>query len=113
MPPARARAGRRDTRKLDRSHAVPQYGSTAGARERSAAELGRCGVTVSTRLTRARRSSPALALDPLPASKVQSHPLQIAELDTHNFVAGCLDSVPSRYFTAKSFRFRRDQASLL
>jgi hypothetical protein len=34
----------------------------------------------STGLTRARRSQAALALDPIPASKVQSDPLEIAEL---------------------------------
>ena len=39
---------------------------------------------VSTGLTRARRSQAALALDPIPASKVQSDPLEIAELDKHN-----------------------------
>ena len=39
---------------------------------------------VSTGLTRARRSNAALALDPLPASKAQSDPLQIAEFDKHN-----------------------------
>jgi hypothetical protein len=41
-------------------------------------------MTVSTGLTRARRSQAALALDPLPASKVHSDPLEIAELDKHN-----------------------------
>ncbi len=41
-------------------------------------------MTVSTGLTRARRSKAALALDPIPASKVQSDPLEIAELDKHN-----------------------------
>jgi hypothetical protein len=35
---------------------------------------------VSTGLTRARRFQAALALDPLPASKVQSDPLEFAEL---------------------------------
>jgi hypothetical protein len=39
---------------------------------------------VSTVLTRARRSIAALALDPIPASKVQSAPHEIAELDKHN-----------------------------
>jgi hypothetical protein len=39
---------------------------------------------VSTGLTRARRSQAALALDPIPASKVHSDPLEIAELDKHN-----------------------------
>jgi hypothetical protein len=39
---------------------------------------------VSTGLSRARRSQAALALDPIPASKVQSAPRQIAELDKHN-----------------------------
>jgi hypothetical protein len=39
----------------------------------------------STGLTRARRSQAALALDPIPASKVQSVPLEFAELDKHNF----------------------------
>jgi hypothetical protein len=39
---------------------------------------------VSTGLTRARRSQAALALDPIPASKVQSVPLEFAELDKHN-----------------------------
>ena len=39
---------------------------------------------VSTGLTRARRFEAALALDPIPASKVQSAPRQFAELDTHN-----------------------------
>jgi hypothetical protein len=38
----------------------------------------------STVLTRARRSQAALALDPLPASKVQSDPPEIAEFDKHN-----------------------------
>ena len=41
-------------------------------------------MTGSTGLTRARRSQAALALDPLPALKVQSAPYQIAELDKHN-----------------------------
>jgi hypothetical protein len=41
-------------------------------------------VTVSTGLARARRSQAALALDPIPASKAQSDPLEIAELDKHN-----------------------------
>jgi hypothetical protein len=41
-------------------------------------------VTVSTGLTRARRSQAALALNPIPASKVQSNPFQIAEFDKHN-----------------------------
>ena len=39
---------------------------------------------VSTELTRARRSQATLALDPIPASKAQSDPLKIAELDKHN-----------------------------
>jgi hypothetical protein len=39
---------------------------------------------ISTELTRARRSAAALALDPIPASKVQSDPLEIAEFDKHN-----------------------------
>jgi hypothetical protein len=39
---------------------------------------------ISTVLTRARRSQAALALDPLPASKVQSDPPEIAEFDMHN-----------------------------
>ena len=39
---------------------------------------------VSTGLTRARRFKAALALDPLPASKVQSGPLQFADIDKHN-----------------------------
>ena len=39
---------------------------------------------VSTVLTRAKRSQAALALDPLPASKVQSEPPEIAEFDKHN-----------------------------
>jgi hypothetical protein len=43
-------------------------------------------MNVSTRLTRARRSNAALALDPLPASKVQSDPREFAELDTHNYL---------------------------
>ncbi len=37
-------------------------------------------MTVSTGLTRATRSQAALALDPIPASKVQPDPHQIAEL---------------------------------
>ena len=41
-------------------------------------------VTVSTGLTRAKRSQAALALAPLPASKVQSVPHQFAEFDKHN-----------------------------
>jgi hypothetical protein len=41
----------------------------------------------STVLTRARRSQAALALDPIPASKAQSDPLQFAEIDKHNFSA--------------------------
>jgi hypothetical protein len=41
---------------------------------------------VSTGLTRARRSQAALALDPIPASKVQSDPLEFAELDKHNYL---------------------------
>jgi hypothetical protein len=40
---------------------------------------------VSTELTRARRSQATLALDPIPASKAQSDPLKIAELDKHNW----------------------------
>ncbi len=43
-------------------------------------------MTVSTGLTRERRSQAALALDPLPASKVQSDPRTIAEFDKHNCV---------------------------
>jgi hypothetical protein len=39
---------------------------------------------VSTGLTRARRSQAALALDLIPASKVQPVPHEIAELDKHN-----------------------------
>ncbi len=39
---------------------------------------------VSTGLTRARRFQAALALVPIPASKVLSAPLEIAELDKHN-----------------------------
>jgi len=42
---------------------------------------------ISTALTRARRSQAALALDPIPASKVQSVPLEFAELDKHNYFA--------------------------
>jgi hypothetical protein len=38
----------------------------------------------STGLTRARRFQAALALDPFPASKVQSDPRQFAEIDKHN-----------------------------
>src|SRR5947209_15112715 len=64
-----ARGG--DTRELDRGDAVSQHGSLAGAKERSFTQAGRCGVKVSTGLTRARRSQAALALDPIPASKVQ------------------------------------------
>jgi hypothetical protein len=43
--------------------------------------------TVSTRLTRARISSAALALDPIPAQtiKVYSTHNKNAELDKHNF----------------------------
>ncbi|MGI9072799.1 MAG: hypothetical protein ACR2JB_16145, partial [Bryobacteraceae bacterium] len=33
----------------------------------------------------ARRSAAALALDPIPASKVLSDPLEFAEFDKHNF----------------------------
>jgi hypothetical protein len=43
---------------------------------------------VSTGLTRARRSAAALALDPIPASKVQSDPLEFAEFDKHNSFVG-------------------------
>jgi len=43
---------------------------------------------VSTGLTRARRSAAALALDPIPASKVLSDPLEFAEFDKHNFLSG-------------------------
>jgi hypothetical protein len=43
---------------------------------------------ISTELTRARRSAAALALDPIPASKVQSDPLEIAEFDKHNSFRG-------------------------
>ena len=58
-------------------------------------------MTVSIGLTRARRSKAALALDPIPASKVQSDPLEIAELDKHNSSAGagqniCPNSQPER-----------------
>jgi hypothetical protein len=42
-------------------------------------------MTISTVLTRARRSQAALALDPLPASNVQSDPPEIAEFDKHNY----------------------------
>ncbi|MGI9073139.1 MAG: hypothetical protein ACR2JB_17940, partial [Bryobacteraceae bacterium] len=38
-----------------------------------------------TGLTRARRSAAALALDPIPASKVLSDPLEFAEFDKHNY----------------------------
>jgi hypothetical protein len=38
----------------------------------------------STGLTRASRSQAALVLEPIPASKVQSVPLEFAELDKHN-----------------------------
>jgi hypothetical protein len=55
----------------------------------------------STVLTRARRSQTALALDPLPASKVQSDPPEIAEFDKHNF------KTPK----GKSRRLRLTQAS--
>jgi hypothetical protein len=40
----------------------------------------------STGLTGARRFQAALALDPFPASKVQSHARQFAEIDKHNFI---------------------------
>jgi len=40
----------------------------------------------STGLTRARRFQAALALDPLPASKVQSDLRQFAELDKYNIL---------------------------
>jgi hypothetical protein len=39
---------------------------------------------VSTGLTRAGRFQAALALDPLPASKVQCAPLEFADIDKHN-----------------------------
>jgi hypothetical protein len=39
---------------------------------------------VSTGLTRARRFQAALALDPLPASKVQCAPREFADIDKHN-----------------------------
>jgi hypothetical protein len=39
---------------------------------------------VYTVLTRARRSAAALALDPIPASKAHSDPLEFAEFDKHN-----------------------------
>jgi len=41
----------------------------------------------STGLTRARRSQAALALDPIPASKVHSAPPAFAEFDKHNYVS--------------------------
>jgi hypothetical protein len=41
-------------------------------------------MTISTLPTRGRRFQAALPLDPIPASKVQSGPLQFAELDRHN-----------------------------
>ena len=44
-------------------------GPAAGTKERSATQAGRCGVTVSTGLTRARRSQAALALDLHPGIK--------------------------------------------
>jgi hypothetical protein len=47
----------------------------------------------STVLTRARRSPAALALDPLPASKVQSDPPEIAEFDKHNLPSGTLRGI--------------------
>ena len=59
---------------------------------------------VSTGLTRARRFQAALALDPIPASKVQSAPRQFAELDTHNSKSHhCLASAFAD--TLKSARF--------
>lgn len=63
---------------------------------------------VSTGLTRARRSQAALSLDPLPASKVQSAPLQFAELDRHNTktAAGVIESgwLPSSAAASCSFK---------
>lgn len=55
-------------------------------------------MTVSTGLAKARRSTTALALDPLPASKVQLRPLQIAEFDKHNSDAR---NIPANMYTLK------------
>jgi hypothetical protein len=41
-------------------------------------------VMISTWLSRARRFQAALALHPLPASKVQCAPLEFADIDKHN-----------------------------
>jgi hypothetical protein len=63
---------------------------------------------VSTGLTRARRSQAALALDPIPASKVQSVPLEFAELDKDNFRGFALGGIdaPVPGLTASSATFR-------
>jgi hypothetical protein len=81
---AGASVGSRNARKLDRGHAASQHGTAPRAEKRSLTQAGRCGVMVSPGLTRARRSQAALALDPIPASKVQSAPPEIAELDKRN-----------------------------
>ena len=57
---------------------------------------------VSTGLARARRSQAALALDPIPASKAQSDPLEIAELDKHNSNGDALGSVTSSQPTMRN-----------
>jgi hypothetical protein len=72
LSPTRTRSRGRDTRELDRGHAIPEHGPTARAEERSYAKTRRCGVKFSTGLTRARRSAAALALDPVPAPKIKS-----------------------------------------
>jgi hypothetical protein len=56
---------------------------------------------VSTGLTRARRFQAALALDPLPASKVQSGPLEFADIDKHN-----ISSVKCRDRSLASLHFQ-------
>jgi len=68
---------------------------------------------VSTGLTKARRSQAALALDPIPASKVQSVPLEFAELDKHNFVITCHSvqhraTMTSKIWPLQSFVLQHD-----
>ena len=62
-------------------------------------------MTVSTALTGARRSTAALALDPLPASKVQLCPLQFAELDKHNLALAAVPSGLSAPIKGRSIVF--------
>jgi hypothetical protein len=77
-------AGLAGTRGLDRGDAVTQYGTAEGTEKGGAAKAARCGVMVFYGAELGKRSIAALALDPLPDSKVQCGPPQSAALDKHN-----------------------------